>query len=695
MWSWAVRKKHWPLLIPIPVATIGYLLLQNLVPPGAPAGAATTTLSPKEILLHWGLKIIWGAALVLAGTLWWVVLRHSLTVSQNIPLPPKPNARVLLERLLNFIFPRKTWLRLWVGALISAVGVGFITLGISGEVEIRRARDAKAAKIAADKAAEIERLRALAEDMKRVGKLAVAVVSFLPVSSISAVEKTLAENISFWLTQELRMDNQAPLVVTEYADNPFVGKSAREHTSEHDEAREFARQEGKHLVIWGRVGSCEDGALVTPEFAAAYDWKGDVEIEDAVAYYKPDLERSHQQCGRIDALQQQTRDLARLILGVAYFRAKRWAIAIGHFRRAASEEARLWEALCYHEQAREADNGDWEKTKRAYQGVIQRLTDENTNKNNWLVAVARLELGDANQELPADSTDQRKQNLINAVREYEQSLEAYRRILPDDQAPDSVEEAPPWALQNNLGAAWFKLAQMEDNDQVARLTKAKEAFDAGLGLLDREAKDGSLSEEEAKESCALLYSNRASALAEWGRLLEERHEPGRAKLEAAKKDFENPLAESSNNVRQAKTLTNRANVLTQLAKLTAGLEGDNLIGEALEKYGVVLTKFEAGSMGYVFAQKARAEAYYDQGIRSGNVNSFEHARFDYNQTIPALQAHGPQEQFIDAREYLVKTLEQLVRIYDAPDPDGRTKLISTRQELNDARKKLQQARGLN
>jgi hypothetical protein len=694
LWDWAVRLKHWPCLIPIPAATLGYLYLQTFARKIQLGNSAddlvTTALSAEEIWFHWGFKVVCGAALIVSGPLWWGLLRGSLTVSRNVPLPPQPNALALLEKWFHYIFPRKTWFRLSVGALISITGVGFVTTGVRGRQEMRR--------VEADIIAEKNRIIAQNDADKEppLGKLAIAVVSFIPTSATSTEEETNAKNISRWLTLELARDTGAPLVVTEYPDNPFV-KGAREHTREHEEARKFGRKHGLHLVIWGQVGTCDAGARVSPEFSAAYDWKGEVEIAEAVAYYKPDLESFYDQCTRTNELERETRDIARLILGVAYYRAKKWETAIDHFRQATSEEARLWTALCYHEQAREPDSDDsaqekWRRVTNAYEAVIQLLTGNNTQKDNWLSAVAHLKLGDANQDLPAHSKNERKQNLMKAVHEYGQSIEAYRRIIPDGQAFGAQEEGtPPWVLQNNLGAAWFTLAHLEVSDQIARLKKAKEAFDAGFELLEHEVTNKSLNAREVQEGRALLYSNRASALAEWGRLLEERNQPGRSKLEDAKKDLENPLAVSSNNVRQAKTQTNRANVLTQLGKLTPGLEGDNLIREAIEIYGVVLTTFEAGSVEYLFAQKARAEAHYDEGVRSGNAGSFEHARVDYNQTIPALQAHGPREQFIDAREYLVRTLEQLVRIYDSPDSDGRSRLISTRQELSDARRRLQQA----
>jgi tetratricopeptide (TPR) repeat protein len=654
--GWQPKRKDWPLLIPVLATVGGYVLVDKYLPP-----------DPGGIWRHWVFVITCGTGLIVGGSLWWVMLRISLKDGSG---PPRPRKRLksptFLVGLFHKIFPRESRVRLWASIPMVVAGTVLVAFGLNWQPVLP------------------------------CDRLAVAIASFV---TQDASLKDNAGNIRSRLRANLEPYTEVLLV----RDRDWVigNPQAPDQIRDREAAVWFGRVEAAHLVIWGEVMRCEGGKKIQVEWkiALANQWRTEPPASEApadpngVAPYIPDLSNLIAECTDSLKLDEQIDDVARLLTGFAYYKAEKVEEAIGFFSAGnPNQEALLWTGFSYHQMARKKmakkdHNSDDIVTglNKALE-IYKTLDRENAGENELPAAVAHFLCGDAYQELPANSLDERRNNLLDAVTEYDNSQRTYKSLSRED-------PSTPWQLQNNLGVALYQVSGSGVEDPMKYLRRAESEYDTGLGLLGQKSEtttaQGSCTAapvetpgDQKIEGVVMLSINRGSVRGKFGQLLKEKSEAdkqsgriveaarenaeARDKLECAESDLSRALAllkgqrgRTRDPLREAKVAKNFANAQADLANMTEGPLRDELRGKAIIGYKEVLRVYDRGSLEYAMAEKQLAETYCDQGDESNDVASFQNAKDAYEDANRILEREEATLVLADARRYLGNTLVKL------------------------------------
>lgn len=632
LWVRLAKPDSWPFLIPLLVTPTGFLFVKFYY-----------VLEFRNAFHHCVFHIICGAGLILTGVLWWVVLRRTLRPSRRVPqLPLKLSALNPWVRWFYRAFPRKSWRRLAYSALII---IGGIAIGAHG---VRRC------------------IEPCAPMLPPPDKLSVVITSFTHRSTNDAeAARTFTDDLYKKLKKS---EDDAPLRVQTYQ-REILDPEGRDSEKEKVRAQEFGRCKGAHLVIWGDVGGCNEGAHISPNATIAYEWRSEgTEEKGGVARYAPTIGQLFGDCTPRDRWKEEIDDLANLLLGASFFRDGNLDKAIDFFGASNSEEALLWRGWSYHLQASEFSDRltvpvdekvrRFKKALGVYDELIRKLGGEEGDDLKELSARANHLRGDAYMELYEATHGESVQDLRSAEDSFRQSLRSYKSM-------ESRKASQPWQLSNSLGVALFKRTEQRDIDYIDGLSEATKAYGEGRQVLDQET---TLSEEERLRGLYLVHRNAASALAVWARQAQGHGEPSLDKFQEAKDEFKKALEALDNQQGPKKALlrarlqTNLANALAESARQIPGFPGDEVLKEAIQIYeNDVLAEFDMSSREYALAQKALAETYFDLGERPPRDAAYlRKARDAYVHAIGVLEVKNEHPSVLaDAHLVLGKTLRRL------------------------------------
>jgi len=500
-------------------------------------------------------------------------------------------------------------------------------------------------------------------------KLAIAITAFTPESpALADTALQISKKLNRMLADCTNKDPNLRL-----KSEPFAQQLSQSGDASRDEACaiRFGKLHGAHLVIWGQVVRVGGHLQVRPKISTAYDWTAETEPDAReAARIKEDMIAQIFRPTDEQGLDRQIEALTNLLVRDARLLAKNWAQAIYALAGQSDETTLLLLGDTYLKQARDQKADDPRTSLDSAVETFDKLIDKlnkDPDDSAWVSAVAQFLLGEACRERA--SFDQTDGYLGRAKDAYGQSERAYSKIGADK---------TPWQLENNLGLVLFKLAALGDG-AMEYLRRANDVYSVGLGILGENpdgtipaggcgvSQAGSPGEDEHVRNVAQVFGNRGSARFELGLQMRSSNGSVRDYLECARSDFETALGLLSSLAgrdrgSEAEIEGNLGNAYAELAEEKPD-EADKLLEKAVKSYDHALDAFTPGDLRYTRVQKARAQTYYDQGIRSGQEVPLNRAVFEYVEVIRELRRTGMDEDLADALYIQAKAKRSLFHIH--------------------------------